>query len=189
MCVKYFIVDLFLSLSEHTNGTLKEVYNKLFDCLTSAGYAPRRQNVSLNITVAAGGAGAEAPSVWDMDGMAESRALIQGSRNASSSMCGEGPKKIPRRAEELSQQAQERRSSGALSALLWITKIEAGDGTAESRALTQGLGSASSSTCGEGPKQDAKHGHRARAGELTGVYPARCHPCLADSPVAMRCTN
>jgi len=44
-------IDLFLSLSEHTNGTLKEVYNRLFDCLTSAGYAPRRQNVSLNITV------------------------------------------------------------------------------------------------------------------------------------------
>ncbi|MGB8885778.1 MAG: hypothetical protein WCC87_03595 [Candidatus Korobacteraceae bacterium] len=30
---------------------MKEVYNKLFDCLTSAGYSPRRQNVSLNITV------------------------------------------------------------------------------------------------------------------------------------------
>jgi hypothetical protein len=36
-------IDLFLSLSEHTDGTLKEVYNKLFDCLTSAGYTPRRQ--------------------------------------------------------------------------------------------------------------------------------------------------
>ncbi len=44
-------IDLFLSLSEHTNGTLKEVYNRLFDCLTSAGYSVRRQNVSLNITV------------------------------------------------------------------------------------------------------------------------------------------
>ena len=44
-------IDLFISLSEHTNETLKEVYNKLFDCLTSAGYSPRRQNVSLNITV------------------------------------------------------------------------------------------------------------------------------------------
>ena len=30
---------------------MKEVYNKLFDCLASAGYAPRRQNVSLNVTV------------------------------------------------------------------------------------------------------------------------------------------
>jgi hypothetical protein len=44
-------IDLFLSLSEHTSETLKEVYNKLFDCLTSAGYSPRRQNVSLNIRV------------------------------------------------------------------------------------------------------------------------------------------
>src|SRR5664280_2480958 len=37
-------IDLFLSLSEHTSETLKEVYNKLFDCLTSAGYSPKRQN-------------------------------------------------------------------------------------------------------------------------------------------------
>lgn len=44
-------IDLLLSLSEHTSEALKEVYNKLFDCLTSAGYSPRRQNVSLNITV------------------------------------------------------------------------------------------------------------------------------------------
>ncbi len=44
-------IDLLISLSEHTNETLKEVYNKLFDCLTSAGYSPRRQNVSLNIRV------------------------------------------------------------------------------------------------------------------------------------------
>src|SRR5271157_5968253 len=44
-------IDLFISLSEHTNETLKEVYNKLFDCLTFAGYAPKRQNVSLNVTV------------------------------------------------------------------------------------------------------------------------------------------
>jgi hypothetical protein len=44
-------IDLLLSLSEHTNETLREVYSKLFDCLTSAGYSPRRQNVSLNIRV------------------------------------------------------------------------------------------------------------------------------------------
>jgi hypothetical protein len=44
-------IDLFLSLSEHMSETLKEVYNNLFDCLTSAGYSPRRQNVSLNIRV------------------------------------------------------------------------------------------------------------------------------------------
>ncbi|MGC2111581.1 MAG: hypothetical protein WA655_18840 [Candidatus Korobacteraceae bacterium] len=34
-------IDLFLSLSEHTNETLKEVYNKLFGCVTSAGYSPK----------------------------------------------------------------------------------------------------------------------------------------------------
>ncbi len=44
-------IDLFLSLSEHTSETLKEIYNKLFDCLRSAGYSPRRQNVSVNIKV------------------------------------------------------------------------------------------------------------------------------------------
>lgn len=44
-------IDLLLSLSEHTSATLKEFYNNLFDCLTSAGYSPRRQNVSLNIKV------------------------------------------------------------------------------------------------------------------------------------------
>ena len=64
-------IDLFLSLSEHTDGTLKEVYNKLFDCLTSAGYSPRRQNVSLNIEVTSG---AKAPSLAALDGTAESRA-------------------------------------------------------------------------------------------------------------------
>jgi hypothetical protein len=30
-------IDLFLSLSEHTSETLKEVYNRLFDCLRLAG--------------------------------------------------------------------------------------------------------------------------------------------------------
>jgi len=64
-------IDLFLSLSEHTDGTLKEVYNRLFDCLTSAGYSPRRQNVSLNIEVTSG---AKAPSLATLDGTAESRA-------------------------------------------------------------------------------------------------------------------
>jgi len=69
-------IDLLLSLSEDTSGTLKEVYNRLFDCLTSAGYSPRRQNVSLNITVAAG---AKAPVIGDLGGTAGSRALTQGS--------------------------------------------------------------------------------------------------------------
>src|SRR5580698_7881852 len=68
-------IDLFLSLSEHTNETLKEVYNKLFASLTSAGYSPRRQNVSLNITMPAVTAGAKAPIVAALGGTAESRAL------------------------------------------------------------------------------------------------------------------
>src|SRR5208283_2774395 len=54
-------IDLFLSLSENTSETLREVYNKLFDCLTSAGYSPRRQNVSLNVKVPAVTSGAKAP--------------------------------------------------------------------------------------------------------------------------------
>ena len=68
-------IDLFLSLSEHTNETLKEVYNQLFDCLTSAGYSPRRQNVSLNIKVPAITAGAKAQTSASLDGTAGSRAL------------------------------------------------------------------------------------------------------------------
>ena len=79
-------IDLFLSLSEHTSETLKEVYNKLFDCLTSAGYSPKRQNVSLNITVprshlimsqvgkTAVTSGAKAPISAALNGTAESRA-------------------------------------------------------------------------------------------------------------------
>jgi hypothetical protein len=68
-------IDLLLSLSEHTTETLKEVYNQLFDRLTSAGYSPRRQNVSLNVKVPAG---AKAPIFAASDGTAESRALIRG---------------------------------------------------------------------------------------------------------------
>ena len=61
-------IDLLLSLSEHTNGTLKEVYDGLFECLTAAGYAPRRQNVSVNIELAAG---AKAPIFAASYGTAE----------------------------------------------------------------------------------------------------------------------
>ena len=78
-------IDLFLSLSEHTNETLKEVYKKLFDCLTSAGYSPKRQNVSLNITVPTVTSGAKAPIVAALGGTAGSRALIQNSQGLSSS--------------------------------------------------------------------------------------------------------
>ena len=44
-------IDLFISLSEETQETLKEVYQKLFNTLKSNGYAPKEQNVSINIHV------------------------------------------------------------------------------------------------------------------------------------------
>ncbi|CAG9211540.1 (p)ppGpp synthase [Paraburkholderia caribensis] len=44
-------IDLFISLSDQTPETLKEVYEKLFARLKEQGYAPKRQNVSINIRV------------------------------------------------------------------------------------------------------------------------------------------
>lgn len=44
-------VDLFISLSEDTIETLKEIYDKLFNYVKANGYAPTRQNVSINIRV------------------------------------------------------------------------------------------------------------------------------------------
>lgn len=44
-------IDLFASLKSSTTNTLKEIYESLFDALNTAGYKPRRQNVSINITV------------------------------------------------------------------------------------------------------------------------------------------
>ncbi|MBN8658768.1 MAG: nucleotidyltransferase [Candidatus Obscuribacter phosphatis] len=44
-------IDLFVSLTGSTTNTLKEIYESLSDALNKAGYTPRRQNVSLNITV------------------------------------------------------------------------------------------------------------------------------------------
>jgi hypothetical protein len=44
-------LDLFISLSENTTETLKEIYDKLFDRLSDKGYAPKKQNVSVNIQV------------------------------------------------------------------------------------------------------------------------------------------
>ncbi len=46
-------IDRFISLSEDTTEALKEIHDKLFTKLTAAGYAPTRQNVSLNIKVLA----------------------------------------------------------------------------------------------------------------------------------------
>jgi hypothetical protein len=44
-------IDLFISLSDQTHETLKQVYECLFVFLKQQGYAPRRQNVSINIRV------------------------------------------------------------------------------------------------------------------------------------------
>jgi Nucleotidyltransferase domain len=44
-------IDLFISLSPTTNETLKQIHDTLFNKLTERGYAPKRQNVSLNIKV------------------------------------------------------------------------------------------------------------------------------------------
>ncbi|HEY0702953.1 MAG TPA: hypothetical protein VGD60_09325, partial [Candidatus Acidoferrales bacterium] len=44
-------IDLFISLSDQTTETLKEIYDKLFNFLQANGYSPSRQNVSINIRV------------------------------------------------------------------------------------------------------------------------------------------
>lgn len=44
-------IDLFISLSERTNETLKDIYESLFRKMTEKGYSPRRQNVSIKIKV------------------------------------------------------------------------------------------------------------------------------------------
>ena len=36
-------IDLFISLSEQTTETLKEIYDKLFNTMKEKGYAPTRQ--------------------------------------------------------------------------------------------------------------------------------------------------
>ncbi len=44
-------IDLFISLSEQTTETLREIYEKLFNTMKANGYNPTRQNVSLNVRV------------------------------------------------------------------------------------------------------------------------------------------
>lgn len=43
-------LDLFISLSSNTSNTLKEVYNSLYNWVTSKGIEARKQNVSIGIT-------------------------------------------------------------------------------------------------------------------------------------------
>jgi len=44
-------IDLFISLSQDTTETLKDIYDKLFKWMTEKGYIPKRQNVSINVKV------------------------------------------------------------------------------------------------------------------------------------------
>jgi tRNA nucleotidyltransferase (CCA-adding enzyme) len=44
-------IDLFISLSQNTPDTLKQIYDKLFGRMTEKGYSPTRQNVSINVKV------------------------------------------------------------------------------------------------------------------------------------------
>jgi hypothetical protein len=44
-------IDLFISLSQQTNETLKEIYESLFKKMSEKGYSPKRQNVSINVRV------------------------------------------------------------------------------------------------------------------------------------------
>lgn len=44
-------IDLFVSLKSDTTNPLKEIYTGLFQRMTAKGYAPKQQNVSINIRV------------------------------------------------------------------------------------------------------------------------------------------
>jgi hypothetical protein len=44
-------IDLFISLSPNVRETLKEIYESLFTKLGQNGYSPKRQNVSINVTI------------------------------------------------------------------------------------------------------------------------------------------
>lgn len=44
-------VDLFISLSSTTTNTLQEIYDSLFSYLSSNGFEPRKQNVSIGIVL------------------------------------------------------------------------------------------------------------------------------------------
>ncbi len=43
-------VDVFISLESDTDGTLKEIYEKLVSLANNSGWLPRRQNVSVGVT-------------------------------------------------------------------------------------------------------------------------------------------
>lgn len=43
--------DIFISLSSTTPDSLKDIYDSLFNAISQAGYSPRKQNVSIGLTV------------------------------------------------------------------------------------------------------------------------------------------
>lgn len=43
--------DIFISMSSNTPGTLSDLYNTLYNAISQAGYAARKQNVSIGTTV------------------------------------------------------------------------------------------------------------------------------------------
>jgi hypothetical protein len=44
-------IDLFISLSQNTTATLRDVYNSLYGAMHGLGYQPTKQNVSINVRV------------------------------------------------------------------------------------------------------------------------------------------
>ena len=44
-------VDVFISLKADTTNSLKEIYDRLFDLARNHGWSPRRQNVSIGVTI------------------------------------------------------------------------------------------------------------------------------------------
>jgi Second Messenger Oligonucleotide or Dinucleotide Synthetase domain len=44
-------IDLFVSLAQNTQETLKEIYDKLCEKMRECGYTPKRQNVSIGVKV------------------------------------------------------------------------------------------------------------------------------------------
>jgi len=44
-------VDVFISLNSNTPGTLKELYNRLYNFASQQGWSPRAQNVSIGVTI------------------------------------------------------------------------------------------------------------------------------------------
>ena len=44
-------IDLFISLSDSTPETLKQIYERLFEWMRDSRYTPKRQNVSINVNV------------------------------------------------------------------------------------------------------------------------------------------